>query len=63
MSHYKQQLKFRNGIVKTKNHPVLKFGQVVNIIEETEDLYRVKLHPNSQAEIISKEDLLVNNGK
>lgn len=51
---------FRHGIVKTRNHPSLKFGQVVSIIEETDDLYRVKLHSNAQSEIISKEDLLVN---
>lgn len=56
----KPSAKYRHGIVRTHNHPSLKFGQVVNIIEETEDLYRVKLHNNCQAEIISKEDLLVN---
>lgn len=51
---------YQQGIVKTHNHPKLKFGQIVKIIEETEDLYRVKAHNNCPVEIISKEDLLVN---
>jgi hypothetical protein len=57
------KFKFKTGIVKTKKHPVLKFGQVVSIIEETDDLYRVKVHANSLAEIISKQDLSLNNEK
>jgi hypothetical protein len=56
MSNYKKP-KFRHGIIKVKNHPIFKFGQVVTIIEETEDLYRVKI--KDQTGIISKEDLVI----
>jgi hypothetical protein len=51
---------FKQGIVITKKHPDLKFGQVVFIIEETPDLYRVKLKLNQLAYIISREDLKIN---
>lgn len=59
-NNHNKSLSYKCGVVKTHKHPVFKFGQSVIIIEETEDLYRVKLHANSQAEIISKEDLLIN---
>jgi len=54
-----KNLPYKNGIVKTKTHPELKFGQVVIIVEITPDLYRVKLGPKSPLVIIGIEDLLV----
>lgn len=54
-----KNLPYRNGIVKTKNHPELKFGQVVIIVEITPDLYRVKLSSKSPVMIIGIEDLMV----
>jgi hypothetical protein len=54
-----KNLPYRNGIVKTKDHPELKFGQVVIIIESTPDLYRVKLNPRGLIMIIAKSDLMV----
>jgi hypothetical protein len=52
-------LPYKNGIVRTKDHPELKFGQVVIIVESTPDLYRVKLNYKGSIMIISKEDLVV----
>ena len=54
-----KKLPYKNGIVKTKNHPELKFGQVVVIVECTPDLYRVKVHSNGPIMIIAIEDLIV----
>ena len=51
---------YRQGIVRAKDHPSLKFGQVVYIIEETPDLYRIRVHAKSGIYIISKKDLAVN---
>jgi hypothetical protein len=51
---------FKQGIVKIKNHPIFKFGQVVTIIDETSDLYIAKAHPNCKPSIISKEDIRLN---
>ena len=53
------KLPYKNGIVCTKEHPELKFGQVVIIVESTPDLYRVKIHSKGCTMIISKEDLIV----
>lgn len=47
----------KQGIVITKKHPNLRFGQLVFIIEETEDLYRVKAQSNQLPYIISKTDI------
>ena len=54
-------LPYNQGVVNTKNHPELKFGQVVIIIESTQDLYRVRVHPKASIMIISKEDLTIIN--
>ena len=50
---------YPRGVVRSKTHPTLKFGQIVYIIESTPDLYKVKLTPNSKPEIISKLDILM----
>jgi len=55
----KSKLPYKNGIVSTKTHPELKFGQAVMIVDSTPDLYTVKIHANSLATIIAKEDLMV----
>lgn len=52
-------LPYKNGVVCTKTHPELKFGQMVIIIESTPDLYRVKIHAKGCVMIIAKEDLVV----
>lgn len=52
-------LPYKNGIVSSKTHPELKFGQVVFIVESTPDLYRVKLHQKGAIMIIAKSDLVV----
>jgi hypothetical protein len=54
-----KNLPYRNGIVKTKTHPELKFGQVVIIVEVTPDLYKVKIHAKGPMMIIGIEDLMV----
>ena len=50
----------RQGKVVTHNHPGLKFGQYVSILDETPDMYRVQVFPNGLPQIIAKEDLEVN---
>jgi hypothetical protein len=52
-------LPYKNGIVKTKTHPELKFGQAVIIVESTPDLYMVKVHAKGLTMIIAKQDLMV----
>jgi hypothetical protein len=52
-------LPYKNGIVSTKTHPELKFGQAVIIVESTPDLYKVKIHAKALTVIIAKEDLVV----
>jgi hypothetical protein len=56
----KRHQPYRNGIVKTDTHPVLLKGQVVEIIEDCEDYYKVRVFINAKREEIKKEDVLVN---
>jgi hypothetical protein len=48
---------YPQGIVCIKDHPTLKFGQIVLVIEVTADLYKVKADKKSAPTIISKKDL------
>jgi hypothetical protein len=48
---------YPKGIITTKNHPELKNGQVVLVIEVTPDLYIVKVSERSKPVIVYKQDL------
>ena len=56
----KKRYPYRNGIVKTDNHPNLLKGQVIEILEDCGDFYRVRVFVNAKNEEIKKEDVLVN---
>jgi hypothetical protein len=56
----KRRYPYRNGIVKTDNHPNLLKGQVIEIIEDCGDFYKVRVFINAQKEEIKKEDVLIN---
>jgi hypothetical protein len=56
----KRRYPYRNGIVKTDNHPTLLRGQVIEILEDCGDFYRVRVFINAQEEEIKKEDVLIN---
>ena len=59
-NNYKYKIpSFKQGIVIAKNHPNLKYGQMVIIIEETQDLYRVKLKLNQ----LHSENLPISNSQ
>jgi len=44
----------------TDAHPVLLKGQVVEIIDESESQYKVRVNINSPVFILNKKDVLVN---
>jgi hypothetical protein len=56
----KRRCPYRNGIVKTDSHPTLLKGQVIEILEDCGDIYKVRIFLNGKKEEIKKEDVLVN---
>ena len=53
-------LNYKQGIVNTNLHPTLLNGQIVYILEEYQDFYKVKVCNNSNFEIIEKKYILIN---
>lgn len=51
---------YKQGVINTEDHPVLRKGQLVSIISEEEDFYIVKPFIASIEQKISKKDLIVN---
>jgi hypothetical protein len=51
---------YKQGIVNTDEHPVLRKTQLVSIIYEKDDYYIVKPFISSLEQKISKKDLIVN---
>jgi hypothetical protein len=51
---------YRQGVLLTEAHPVLLNGQVVEIIDENEFQYRVRVNINSPVFVLNKKDILVN---
>lgn len=50
---------YRQGIIKTKAHSVLLYGQVVYIIEELDDICKVRVSNCSNIEIIDKKNIII----
>lgn len=48
---------YPRGLVISKNHPELKYGQVVLITEVTPDLYIVKISEKTKPIIVDKGDI------
>jgi hypothetical protein len=53
-------LSYRQGVVNTNLHPTLLNGQIVYILEDNQDFYKVKVCNNSRVEIIEKKYILIN---
>jgi len=51
---------YKQGVVNTKDHPVLKEGQIVDIIFEGYDFYFVQSFTTSSQERIEKIYLTIN---
>lgn len=51
---------YRHGIINTESHPTLMRGQVVEIISEEEDLYKVRIFITGKLETIEKKFVLIN---
>jgi hypothetical protein len=51
---------YKQGVVKTFEHPVLNEGQIVEIIFEGYDFYVVQSFTTATQEKIKKEDLQIN---
>jgi len=51
---------YKQGIVNTDDHPVLRKTQIVNVLFEEEDFYIVKPFMATVEIKISKKDLIVN---
>jgi hypothetical protein len=51
---------YRQGIINTKSHPTLLYGQVVYIIEENDSFYIVRVSSTSDIEKIEKNYVLIN---
>lgn len=56
----KKRYPYKNGIIKTDTHPTLLKGQVIEILEDCGDFYKVRIFLNGKHEEIKKEDVLVN---
>jgi hypothetical protein len=51
---------YKQGVVNTEEHPVLRKTQIVSIIAEEGDFFIVKPYIASIEQKISKKDLIVN---
>jgi hypothetical protein len=56
----KKRFAYRTGIVKVDNHPIFLKGQVIEIMEDCGDFYKVRVYMTGKQEEIKKEDVLVN---
>jgi hypothetical protein len=51
---------YRNGVVLIDTHPHLLLGQVVEIIDESDNAFKVRVCHNSVVFVVNKENILVN---
>jgi len=51
---------YKQGVVKTFQHPILQEGQIVDILFEGHDFYIVQCFTTGTQEKINKEDLTIN---
>jgi hypothetical protein len=45
---------YRQGVVNTEEHPVLKKGQIIEILDENEEFFRVRVFLTGKIESIKK---------
>jgi len=51
---------YKQGSIQTDTHPILKKGQIVDIISETKDLYLIQSFVTGHPEFIKKQDIKIN---
>ena len=56
----KRNRPYKQGIVNTDNHPPLIKGQIIEILEEHDDYYKVRLYLTGGIEKIKKEEISIN---
>lgn len=56
----KRRFAYKQGIVNTIEHSTLLKGQVVEILEESGEYYRVRVFINAKIETVNKKDIIVN---
>lgn len=56
---FKRKFAYRQGIIKTKTHPHLKYGQIVEIIDETLSEYKIRVSYNSFVYTLEKNNIIV----
>jgi hypothetical protein len=54
------KIKYKQGLVNTSTHPVIKKGQVVEIMEEDGEFYKVRVFITGKAEKIEKKFVITN---
>jgi hypothetical protein len=56
----RKKFPYKQGVVKTPTHPTLIIGQVVEILEDCGDHYKVRVFINGKTETIQKNEVVVN---
>jgi len=56
----KRNRPYKQGIVNTENHPPLLKGQIVEILEEHDEYYKVRLYLTGGIETVKKEEISIN---
>jgi len=51
---------FKQAVVTIETHPVLRKGQIVDIIEEEENRYKVRSFLTAKYEFVNKKDISIN---
>jgi hypothetical protein len=51
---------YKNGVVTTDTHPTLLRGQVVEIVDDLGEVYKVRVFMSGNPTTINKKDILVN---
>jgi hypothetical protein len=51
---------YRQGAINTEEHPILKKGQIVEIVDENEEFFRVRVFLTGKIESIKKIHISLN---
>jgi hypothetical protein len=60
VNYQRKRFAYRNGIVASDEHPILLKGQVVEIMEEQEEDYIVRVFLTGQPLKVEKKHILIN---
>jgi len=56
----RKRFPYKTGVVNTTTHPILMKGQVVEVLSESSDYYKVRVYLTAKVETLKKEDVVVN---